>query len=112
MKTIFGADNVTVTDATADHGKLIDVNLSAEALPAPEAYLFLMKDGETGMMIGCEKGRFPNFRMWHLHPATASRGRLLSRASMMAGITSLMTEKRLRAETIGGEYGDSLHRPQ
>ena len=57
MKTVFGADNVTVTDATADHGKLINVNLSAEALPAPEAYLFLMKDGETGMMIGCEKGQ-------------------------------------------------------
>lgn len=57
LKTVFGEDNVTVTDATADHGKLINAHISAETLPAPEAFLFLMKDGDAGMMIGCEKGQ-------------------------------------------------------
>lgn len=57
LKTIFGEENVTVTAATKDHGALVTVKLSATDLPAPEAYLFLMKDGDTGVMIGCTKGQ-------------------------------------------------------
>ena len=39
------------------HGKLITANLSAGSLPAEEAFLFLMKDGDTTVMIGCTDGQ-------------------------------------------------------
>lgn len=56
FKTIFGASNVTVTPATTAHGKLISVDIEADAMPDPEAYLFLMKDGDDMIMIGTTKG--------------------------------------------------------
>lgn len=56
FKTIFGADNVTITAATATHGKLVSVDVEADAMPEPEAYLFLMKDGDDMIMIGTTKG--------------------------------------------------------
>lgn len=57
MKVLFGTDNVKVTAAASGHGKLVNVNISSSALPNPEAFLFLMKDGDTGVMIGCTKGQ-------------------------------------------------------
>ena len=57
LKTVVGAENVSVTEADATHGKLIDVSLSASALPAEEAFLFLMKDGDDAIAIGCEDGQ-------------------------------------------------------
>ena len=57
LKTIFGEDNVSTTASTTSHGKFIKVNVSASELPDPEAYLFLMKDGDAGIMLGCEKGQ-------------------------------------------------------
>lgn len=56
FKTLFGEDNVTITAATATHGKLISVDITADATPEPEAYLFLMKDGDDMIMIGTTKG--------------------------------------------------------
>ena len=56
FKTIFGEDNVTVVAATATHGKLISVDIEAGNTPDPEAYLFLMKDGDDMIMIGTTKG--------------------------------------------------------
>lgn len=57
LKTVLGAENVTVTPANGTHGRLITANLSAASLPAEEAFLFLMKDGDTTVMIGCKDGQ-------------------------------------------------------
>ena len=58
LKTVVGSDNVTTTAAvTGQHGKLINVNLSDGELPPPEAFLWLMKDGDAMIAIGCENGQ-------------------------------------------------------
>lgn len=57
FKTIVGAGNVTVTAANATHGKLVKAALSASALPEEEAYLFLMKDDDDMIAIGCKYGQ-------------------------------------------------------
>ena len=57
LKTVFGEDNVTTTAASASHGALISVNISADSLPDPEAYLFLMKDGDARIGIAVPDGQ-------------------------------------------------------
>jgi len=57
LKVCVGEDNVTVTAATSDHGKLIDAHLSAGNLPKPEAFLFLMKDGDNLIALGTSDGQ-------------------------------------------------------
>lgn len=57
LKTVFGDDAVTTTAANATHGKLVHVAMSQSALPDEEAYLFLMKDGDDAIAVGCEKGQ-------------------------------------------------------
>jgi hypothetical protein len=56
LKTLFGEDNVTVTDATQDHGKLISVEIGPDTQTDAEAFLFLMKDGDDMIMIGTPRG--------------------------------------------------------
>ena len=56
FKTIFGADNVVVTPATTDHGKLISADIEPNNPPESEAYLFLMKDGDDMLMVGTTNG--------------------------------------------------------
>ena len=56
FETLFGATNVTVAAATSQHGKQITVNMDSNALPDPQAFLFVMKDGDDMMMIGTTKG--------------------------------------------------------
>ena len=51
LKTVVGADNVSVSN------NVITVNLSAGALPPEEAFLWVMKDGDDMMMIGCSRGQ-------------------------------------------------------
>ena len=57
LKTVVGTNNVTVTAPSGTHGKTIDVNLSAEDLPAAEAFIFIMKDGDDIMAVGMENGQ-------------------------------------------------------
>ena len=57
FKAVFGAANVTASAAAGSHGALTKVNLSAATLPEPEAFLFLMKDGDAMIAIGCKKGQ-------------------------------------------------------
>lgn len=57
LKVVLGEDNVTVTAANTTHGKLIDGHLSAGTLPEPEAFLFLMKDGDDMIMLGTKHGQ-------------------------------------------------------
>lgn len=57
LKTVMGSANVTVTASSASHGKKCVVNLSAGDLPPAEAYLWIMKDGDDMIAIGCTKGQ-------------------------------------------------------
>ncbi len=57
LKVVLGEENVTVIPATGSHGKVIKSNLSADSLPNPEAFIFLMKDGDDVMAIGIESGQ-------------------------------------------------------
>ena len=54
LKTVLGADNVTVTPAAGGHGKLIKASVSSSDLPDPEQFLFLMKDGDSMIAIMCK----------------------------------------------------------
>lgn len=56
LKTIFGADNVTVTPATSENGKIISVTVAPGVSASPMAFLFIMKDGDDMLMLGTEKG--------------------------------------------------------
>ena len=57
LKVTLGPENVTVTPAAGSHGKTITCNLSADALPSEEAFLFVMKDGDDVMAVGIESGQ-------------------------------------------------------
>lgn len=56
LKTIFGADNVTVTPATQTTGKVVSVTVAPGVSASPMAFLFLMKDGDDMLMLGTTKG--------------------------------------------------------
>ena len=71
LKAVVGSDNVTTTPAAGAHGKLVTVNLSAEDLPEPEAFLWLMKDGDAMIAIGCKKGQVTAVDNVSFAPGTA-----------------------------------------
>lgn len=56
LETLFGAENVTHTNATATHGNVDAVEFSPDVSAEPAAYLFLMKDGESLAMLGTSDG--------------------------------------------------------
>ena len=51
LKAVVGADNVTTAQGVTT------VNLSDGELPPEEAFLWVMKDGDDMMMIGCTNGQ-------------------------------------------------------
>lgn len=51
LKVVVGAKNVTKSAG------VITVKLSDSDLPEPRAFLWVMKDGDTMMMIGCSQGQ-------------------------------------------------------
>lgn len=51
LKAVFGDENVTAANSK------VTVNLSSSALPAEEAFLWIMKDGDDLLAIGCTKGQ-------------------------------------------------------
>lgn len=51
LKVVLGEDNVTESSTT------VTANLSASDLPAQEAFLWVMKDGDDMMMLGCSYGQ-------------------------------------------------------
>ena len=51
FKTVFGSKNVDIS------GQKIKVNLSDGNLPPEEAFLWIMKDGDDMLAIGCEYGQ-------------------------------------------------------
>lgn len=56
LKAIFGAGNVTVTPADNTHGKLVSVTVEPGVSAPAAAFLFLMKDGEDGILVGTTNG--------------------------------------------------------
>lgn len=56
LKAIFGSDNVTVTAADSDHGKLVSVTVEPGVSASPMAFLFIMKDGDDMLALGTSKG--------------------------------------------------------
>lgn len=57
LKATLGSSNVKVTAPDNTHGTLIEASLSSGELPPPEAFLWLMKDGDDMMGIGCTEGQ-------------------------------------------------------
>lgn len=55
LKAVFGEAAVTVTEATADHGKIITVTPKAELIE-PLAFLFIGKDDDDLFMLGTSNG--------------------------------------------------------
>lgn len=53
FETIFGSSNVTATAATSSHGALTAVTLSPDVSAEAASYLFLIKDGDVTVMLGC-----------------------------------------------------------
>lgn len=51
LKVVVGEDNVTVAN------DVVTVNLSDGKLPPEEAFLWIMKDGDDRIGIGCSKGQ-------------------------------------------------------
>lgn len=57
LEAVVGTSNVTAVAATTAHGALVNVNLSDGELPPEEAFLWIMKDGDEMIAIGCTKGQ-------------------------------------------------------
>lgn len=57
LKVVVGEENVTITEATTQHGRMVDANLSPDDLPAPRAFIWLMKDGDDLMALGTTCGQ-------------------------------------------------------
>lgn len=57
LETVLGDNSTSTTAATASHGALVTASLSQTDLPAEEAYLFIMKDDDDTIAIGCTKGQ-------------------------------------------------------
>ncbi len=71
LKTVLGEANVTVTPANSTHGKVVSANLSANALPPEEAFLWVMKDGDDIMAIGCSRGQIMSMEDVAFQPSAA-----------------------------------------
>lgn len=57
LETVLGEGSVTETAASSTHGKLYKASLTQSSLPPEEAYLFLMKDDDDAIALGCTKGQ-------------------------------------------------------
>ena len=55
----FGAENVTETAATQEHGNQLAARLGAH-LPTPRAWVFKIKDGDTRVLIVVPNGQITN----------------------------------------------------
>ena len=70
LKTVIGADNVTVVPANASHGELIKAELSSSELPPAECFLFLMKDGDKMISLAC-KGQIQSMESVSFAPGSS-----------------------------------------
>ena len=71
LETILGDGATSVTAANSTHGKVVTASLTQSALPPEEAYLFLMKDDDDVIGIGCEKGQITSMDAVSFAPGAA-----------------------------------------
>ena len=71
LETLFGENNVSYTAASSAHGNITSVTLSPDVSADPAAYLFLVKDGDTLVSIGCEDGLITDIADVSFNPTTA-----------------------------------------
>lgn len=64
---MFGEDNVTVTEATAQHGAQMKVGIGA-TLPPIKAYCFSMKDGNARVRVFVPRGQFTDVNQIDFKP--------------------------------------------
>lgn len=57
LETMLGEGSTTTVAANQQHGNLVKASLSQNTLPPEEAYLFLMKDDDDVIAVGCTKGQ-------------------------------------------------------
>lgn len=57
LEAVLGEDAVTTTAATSTHGAIVKAALSQASLPPERAYLFLMKDEDDLIGLGCTNGQ-------------------------------------------------------
>lgn len=57
LETVLGEGSTTATAATSSHGALVTASLTQNSLPPEEAYLFIMKDDDDAIAVGCTKGQ-------------------------------------------------------
>ena len=86
LKTIAGERNVTKT------GDVVKVNLSDGDLPAPEAYLWIMKDGDDLMAFGCSYGQITAIDNVSFTPSDAIRWTPTITAQGADGLQFIMEE--------------------
>ena len=56
LKTVFGTDHVTTTEATAQHGNITKVTTAGGPSSEKEAFVLIGDDGDDGLMLLCESG--------------------------------------------------------
>ena len=56
LETLFGAGNIVHTAATSTHGNVDAIELAPDVSAEPQAFLFLMKDGNKLAMLGTTNG--------------------------------------------------------
>lgn len=71
LKAVLGENAVTKTAATAAHGNLLTASLSENELPPEEAFLFLMKDDDDLIALGCTKGQVTSIDAVTFAPGSA-----------------------------------------
>lgn len=71
LKTVFGAENVTVVEAAAGHGETTTIEINPNKLPGKEAFIFLMKDGDDLIMLGTDSGAIKSVADVAMEPSGA-----------------------------------------
>ena len=86
LKTVVGEDNVTSTN------DVVTVSLSDGQLPPPEAFLWIMKDGDDLIAIGCSEGQVTAVDNVALQPGDAIKWTPTITALGTGGMKLIMEE--------------------
>ena len=96
LKTVVGEKNVSKSNG------VVTVNLSDSDLPAEEAFLFVMKDGDDLMMIGCSNGQVTAVENVAFQPGAAINWTPTITATGDAGFKLIMKEATGATGATGG----------
>ncbi len=71
LETILGEGSTSTSAATSAHGALVTASLTQATLPPEEAFLFIMKDDDDAIAIGCEYGQITAMESVTFAPGSA-----------------------------------------